>query len=46
MQYYLDFKAVNKGDKPFEFEIEYTEKDYGLKDLIVQVWLKFGRKIG
>lgn len=47
VQYYLDFKAVNKGDKPFEFEIEYTtEKDYGLKDLIVQVWLKFGRKIG
>lgn len=47
VQYYLDLKAVNSGEKPFEYEIEYTtDKDYKMKDLTVLEWLKFGRKLG
>lgn len=47
VQYYLDLKAVNNGDKDFNYEIEYTtDKDYRMKDLTVNEWLKFGRKLG
>lgn len=47
VQYYLDLEAVNKGQKDFDYEIEYTtDKDYDMKDLTVLEWLKFGRKLG
>lgn len=47
VQYYLDLKAVNEGRKDFDYEIEYTtDKDYNMKDLTVQEWLKFGRILG
>lgn len=47
VQYYLDLKSVNNGNKDFYYEIEYTtDKDYKMKDLTVKEWLKFGRKLG
>ncbi|WPK26222.1 hypothetical protein PUMCH_003571 [Australozyma saopauloensis] len=47
VQYYLDLESINKKEKKFDYEIEYTtDKDYGMKDLTVREWLKFGRKLG
>lgn len=47
-QYYLDLEKVNSGEKPFNFEYEYStdDKHYGMKQLLVKDWLKLGRKIG
>lgn len=48
VQYYLDLEAVNKKEKPFDYEIEYTtdDKAYKMRDLTVALWLKLGRSLG
>lgn len=48
VQYYLDLVAVNKGDKPFDYEIEYATDDpiLGMKDATTKEWLKITRKLG
>ena len=48
VQYYLDLDAVNKGDKKFEYEIEYCTDDpfLEMKDSTVGEWLKMARELG
>ncbi|KAG7665016.1 PPN1 [[Candida] subhashii] len=48
VQYYLDLENINAGKKKFGYEIEYATDDslYGLNSLIVDEWIKFGRKLG
>lgn len=48
VQYFADLKLINEGTKKFAYEYEYATDDslYGLKDLTVDEWLKFGRKLG
>ncbi|ODV82109.1 phosphate metabolism transcription is regulated by PHO system [Suhomyces tanzawaensis NRRL Y-17324] len=48
VQYYLDLEQINSGDKKFGYEIEYATDDklYGMKDLTVKEWIKYGRKLG
>lgn len=47
VQYYADLKAINKGDKKFGYEIEYTtdDKDHQMSPLTVDQWMKYGRKL-
>lgn len=47
-QYYADLSAINKGDKPFNYEYEYStdDKHYKMQSLLVNDWLKLGRKLG
>lgn len=47
-QYYLDLEKVNSGEKPFNYEYEYSTDDshYGMKHLLVKDWLKLGRRLG
>lgn len=46
-QYYVDLDAVNKGEKEFGYEVEYTSSDkpYPMKSLLVRDWVKLGRKL-
>jgi endopolyphosphatase len=48
VQYYLDLKAVNGGEKPLEFEVEYTSdgEPYNMKSLLVDDFLTLARKLG
>ncbi|KAI5950116.1 PPN1 [Candida jiufengensis] len=48
VQYYADLKSINKGSKPFGYEIEYVtdDKTYGLDVLTVDKILQFARKLG
>lgn len=48
VQYYLDLKSVNEGTKPFAYEVEYRSKDkpLNLKSLLVDDFIKLGRKLG
>ncbi|CAK9441961.1 uncharacterized protein LODBEIA_P57840 [Lodderomyces beijingensis] len=48
VNYYLDLEAINKGDKPFDYEIEYStdDKTYGMPVLTVEEWLKMARLLG
>lgn len=48
VQYYLDLESVNKGDKHFEYEIEYksNEDPFYLPDLTVSLWLQLARNLG
>lgn len=48
VQYYLDLAEVNKGNKPFEYELEYATDDatFGMKDATTGLWLKTARKLG
>lgn len=46
VQYYVDLFGVNSGKKSFDYEVEYTTEEYGMKDLTVDEWLKVGRKLG
>ena len=48
VNYYADLEAINKGDKPFGFEIEYMtdDADYQLPVLTVDSWLKLARDLG
>ena len=47
VQYYLDLENVNSGEKPFEYEIEYSTDDklIGMKSLVVDEWIKYGRSL-
>lgn len=46
-QYYVDLEKVNKGEKPFNFEYEYSTDDkfYNMDGLLVKNWLDLGRKL-
>lgn len=48
VQYYVDLRELNKGNKEFEYEIEYTTDNgpFQMRDLTVAQWLKLGRKLG
>jgi endopolyphosphatase len=48
VQYYLDLKAVNGGEKPLEFEVEYTSdgEPYNMMSLLVDDFLTLARKLG
>jgi endopolyphosphatase len=48
VQYYLDLKSVNNGDKPFGYEVEYKsdEAPLNLKSLLVDDFVKLARRLG
>lgn len=48
VQYYLDLKSVNDGEKDFAYEVEYTSdtEPYNLKSLLVDDYLELARKLG
>lgn len=48
VQYYLDLAEVNKGNKPFEYELEYATDDpiFGMKDVTTKSLLKVARALG
>lgn len=48
VQYYLDLAKVNSGEKKFDYEIEYSSDDklYGMSDLTVDEYIKYGRELG
>lgn len=48
VQYYADLDSINKGEKPFNFEIEYSTDDeiFKMKTLTVDEWVKLSRKLG
>lgn len=45
-QYYVDLANVNKGEKPFDFEYEYSTDDklYKMESLTVNNWLQLSRR--
>lgn len=47
-QYYADLAAINKGEKRFNFEYEYSTDDsiYAMNSLLVSDWLSFSRVLG
>lgn len=48
VQYYLDLAAVNKGDKEFEYEIEYSTDDpiFEMDGITTSEWLRIARELG
>ncbi|EGW30142.1 phosphate metabolism transcription is regulated by PHO system [Spathaspora passalidarum NRRL Y-27907] len=48
VQYYADLENINSGKKDFGYEIEYSTTDdlYKMDSLVVDEWIKYGRKLG
>lgn len=48
VQFFLDLKGVNDGEKAFNYEVEYATDNefYDMKDLTISEWLDLGRRLG
>lgn len=48
VQYYVNLSAINDGEEPFDYKVEYksNEEPYNMKSLLVKDFLKLARKFG